>query len=304
MGTDREIKIAGEEIETFFRELQDQICKGLEDLDGKSQFVEDQWERPGGGGGRSRIIQNGKVFEKGGVGFSAVHGETPEKILKALGLPNGQFYATGISLVIHPANPWVPIIHMNLRYFEMTSGEWWFGGGIDVTPHYIFREDAQYFHRELKKVCDKFDPEYYSRFKKWADDYFYIPHRQETRGIGGIFFDRLSSMEGVDMKQRFEFVKETGRAFLPIYSSLVRKHKDDTFGEKERHWQCIRRGRYAEFNLVYDKGTKFGLDTQGRTESILMSLPPVTEWVYNFRPEPGSKEEETLTLLKKDISWV
>ncbi|MBX9851130.1 MAG: oxygen-dependent coproporphyrinogen oxidase, partial [Cytophagaceae bacterium] len=262
-------------IEAWLKNLQDDICNGLEDIDQKSKFKEEVWERQGGGGGRSRVITEGEVFEKGGVNFSAVHGEMPDKILQALNLPKSNFYATGVSIVIHPVNPWVPIIHMNVRYFEMDSGIKWFGGGIDLTPHYIDWEDTVYFHKELKKACDKHSEKYYPQFKKWADDYFFIPHREETRGIGGIFFDRLTENENLPLHKIYEFIQEVGKSFLPIYTPLVLKNKQKEFTAKEKKWQHIRRGRYVEFNLVYDKGTKFGLDTQGRTESILMSLPPV-----------------------------
>jgi coproporphyrinogen III oxidase len=297
-------KLNKTEIESFFKSLQDSICSGLEKLDGKAKFQEDPWERPEGGGGRTRVLQDGNVFEKGGVAFSAVHGPTPEKILNALQLPKSNFYATGVSLVIHPKNPWIPIIHMNVRYFEMESGTSWFGGGIDLTPHYIIPEDGKFFHQELKKVCDKHHSTYYKEFKKWADEYFYIPHRNETRGIGGIFFDRLSSTDSITLSDRFNFVKDTGNSFVKIYSEIVNKNKDKSFTDNERNWQLIRRGRYVEFNLVYDRGTKFGLDTNGRTESILMSLPPLAEWIYNYQVQEGSKEQETQNLLKKDINWI
>jgi len=301
---DQNSKLSKTEIESFFKSLQDFICTGLEKLDGKSTFQEDSWERPEGGGGRTRVLQDGNVFEKGGVAFSAVHGPTPEKILNALQLPKSNFYATGVSLVIHPKSPWVPIIHMNVRYFEMESGTCWFGGGIDLTPHYVIPEDAKFFHQELKKVCDKHNPSYYKEFKKWADDYFYIPHRNETRGIGGIFFDRLSSTDSISLSDRFKFVKDIGNSFINIYSTIVLNNKDKVFSVNERNWQLIRRGRYVEFNLVYDRGTKFGLDTNGRTESILMSLPPLAEWIYNYQVQEGSKEKETQNLLKKEINWI
>ena len=304
MENTEQLNVSKAEIESFFKSLQDEICKGLEEIDEIATFEEDTWIREEGGGGRSRIIQNGKVFEKGGVNFSAVHGPTPKKITEALNLPESRFYATGVSIVIHPINPWVPIIHMNVRYFEMESGQWWFGGGIDLTPHYIDKEDASFFHQGLKNVCDQYDASYYPEFKKWADNYFYILHREETRGIGGIFFDRLTEMKEIKREQRFEFVKAVGKTFLPLYKKIVLKNKEKTFGEKERKWQFLRRGRYVEFNLVYDKGTKFGLDTQGRTESILMSLPPHAEWTYNYKPQKGSLEEETLHLLKKNINWI
>ena len=292
------------EITSWFQELQNSICIALEDEDGKGKFHEDEWERPGGGGGRTRILTNGEIIEKGGVNFSAVQGKTPETILKALNLPESNFFATGVSIVIHPKSPMIPIIHMNVRYFEMTDGTWWFGGGIDLTPHYVDQEDAAFFHNYLKKICDKHDSSYYPRFKKWADDYFYIKHRKETRGIGGIFFDRLSDKEGLSKIELFNFVKEVGSAFAPIYTHFMAKNKTIPFGEKQKEWQLLRRGRYVEFNLVYDKGTKFGLDTDGRTESILMSLPAQANWTYNYTTIASSDEEKTLRYLVKEINWV
>ncbi|MEM1136732.1 MAG: oxygen-dependent coproporphyrinogen oxidase [Bacteroidota bacterium] len=297
-----------DEIIKWFQQLQQKICKALEDADGKGKFIEDLWEREGGGGGRSRAIENGLVIEKGGVNFSAVHGKMPEKISKALKVPQGNFLATGVSIVLHPHNPMVPIIHMNVRYFEVKgeSGEKtsWFGGGIDLTPHYIDDADAQYFHTQLKEVCDKYDPTYYPKFKTWADDYFYLKHRKETRGVGGIFFDRLSEDEAHSFENRFHFVQAVGSIFAPIYTYFMQKNKDLPFNEKHKSWQMLRRGRYVEFNLVWDKGTKFGLDTDGRTESILMSLPPVANWKYNHQVEKGSREEATIQKLKKGINWV
>lgn len=292
-----------EQVSEYFQSLQDNICTALEAADGKGQFIEDKWQRPGGGGGRARVI-HGQVIEKGGVNYSAVHGELPEKITQKLGVATGKFYATGVSIVLHPHSPLVPIIHMNVRYFEMDNGTWWFGGGIDLTPHYVVEQDARFFHEILKTVCDKHDAAYYPKFKQWADDYFFLKHRDETRGIGGIFFDRLSGQEGHSHQSRFAFVKDVGEAFAPIYTHFMRENKDLTYGESEQKWQALRRGRYVEFNLVWDKGTKFGLDTNGRTESILMSMPPVANWVYNYQAEPGSKEAQTLSLLKKGIDWV
>jgi coproporphyrinogen III oxidase len=292
-----------EDIAAWFQDLQDGICHGLEEADGKGKFKEDLWERGAGGGGRSRILHLGNIIEKGGVNFSAVHGQTPLKISTALGLEASGFFATGVSVVIHPFSPMVPIIHMNVRYFEMSNGQSWFGGGIDLTPHYVVGEDAKFFHEKLKTACNKHSPAYYAEFKQWADDYFFIKHRKETRGIGGIFFDRLSPAESGDKDSLFRFVKEVGLSFLPIYLPLVQKNKALPFGEKEKTWQMIRRGRYVEFNLVLDKGTKFGLDTDGRTESILMSLPPQANWLYDYHPEPGSKEEATQGYLRKGIHW-
>ena len=286
-----------------FREIQNSICLQLEEMDGVGKFKEDAWERDGGGGGFSRIMQNGDVVEKGGVNFSAVHGTLPEKIQDALKVDSNDFFATGVSIVIHPKSPMVPIIHMNIRYFELNNGVHWFGGGIDLTPHYIFKEDAAYFHQKLKEVCDEYDKDYYPKFKKWADDYFFIKHRNETRGIGGIFFDRLSSSSDEDFNNKFNFVKAVGNSFAPIYVELANRNRKKKFTETEKNWQLIRRGRYVEFNLVYDKGTKFGLDTSGRIESILMSLPLYVSWPYDFQVKKGSKEEDTVQLLKKNIDW-
>ncbi len=292
------------EITDWFKSLQDNICQSLEEADQKGKFQEDLWERKAGGGGRTRILKNGNIIEKGGVNFSEVHGKTPENILQALKLPEADFYATGVSIVMHPKSPMMPIIHMNVRYFEMSNGTWWFGGGIDLTPHYVDKADATFFHQSLKKVCDAHDDHYYPEFKKWADDYFYIKHRNETRGIGGIFFDRLSAADTHTREQRFDFVKGVGNAFAPIYTHLMKKNHALPYTENELAWQRLRRGRYVEFNLVLDKGTKFGLDTDGRTESILMSLPPQANWEYNYQPHPDSPEQATIDLLKKGIDWV
>ncbi|NEU67180.1 oxygen-dependent coproporphyrinogen oxidase [Spirosoma agri] len=294
-----------ETITAFFIDLQDRICQSLEGADEVGTFREDAWERPGGGGGRSRTLTNGAVIEKGGVGFSAVHGEATESTLRSLNLTEpAEFYATGVSIVLHPHNPMVPIIHMNVRYFEMSSGQCWFGGGIDLTPHYVVEEDARWFHQTLKSVCDRHDPAYHAKFKPWADDYFYIPHRQETRGIGGIFFDYLKPADAAHKADLFAFVQDVGNTFAPIYTHFMHKNRDLPFGEREKQWQLLRRGRYVEFNLVWDRGTKFGLETNGRTESILMSMPPQANWAYDFRPESGSREEQTLTQLRKGIDWV
>lgn len=292
-------------IETYFLNLQDEICRGLEKADGKGEFEEDLWKRPEGGGGRTRTFSGGNVIEKGGVNFSAVHGPCPDFLKKEAGLKENEealFYATGLSLVIHPQSPIVPIIHMNVRYLKAGNLEW-FGGGIDLTPHYIVEEDARFFHQHLKGVCDKHSPSYYPEFKKWADDYFFITHRNETRGIGGIFFDRLSATDSISIEDRFKFVQSVGNSFLPIYLPLIEKNKDKKYTEANRQWQLLRRGRYVEFNLVYDRGTKFGLLTNGRAESILMSLPPTANWEYANAPAKGSEEEKTLQLLKKGIEW-
>jgi coproporphyrinogen III oxidase len=249
------------------------------------------------------VIQEGNVFEKGGVNFSEVFGKSPEFLKRETRNPElDNFFATGLSLVIHPNSPMVPIIHMNVRYFEITS-QCWFGGGIDLTPIYVNEDDAKFFHRSLKNVCDNFHAAYYPEFKNWADNYFFLPHRNETRGIGGIFFDKLTGSKEISIDERFEFVKAVGKIFVPVYSHLVEKNKNFPFSERHKQWQMIRRGRYVEFNLVYDKGTKFGLETGGRTESILMTLPQNAAWRYNHIPEKNSEEEKTLSLLKKGILW-
>lgn len=302
--------ITKEIITAFFADLQDRICRALEEADGGATFREDAWERPGGGGGRSRTLTGGAVIEKGGVGYSAVHGEATEATLRSLNLtdrnaaPPPEFYATGVSIVLHPRNPMVPIIHMNVRYFEVSTGHNWFGGGIDLTPHYVADADARWFHQYLKTVCDRHDPAYYPKFKPWADDYFYIPHRQETRGIGGIFFDYLKPTSEAHKADLFAFVQDVGNAFAPIYTHFMHQNRNLPFDEREKNWQLLRRGRYVEFNLVWDRGTKFGLETNGRTESILMSMPPQANWTYDFRPEPNSREAQTLALLRKGVNWV
>ena len=252
------------------------------------------------------LARGGNLFEKGGVNFSQVHGNTPQKILNALQLEESEFFASGVSIVLHPESPMVPIIHMNVRYFEMSSGHWWFGGGIDLTPHYVDHEDAKFFHNQLKTACDQYDLSYYPKFKNWADDYFFIKHRKETRGIGGIFFDQLNdtTYSNKSKSELFEFVKSIGTSFVPTYEHLAVSNRTKSYDQKEKDWQLLRRGRYVEFNLVWDRGTKFGLDTDGRTESILMSLPEQANWSYNHQVDPNSKEAETQSLLKKGINWI
>ncbi|QNL48577.1 oxygen-dependent coproporphyrinogen oxidase [Olivibacter sp. SDN3] len=293
------------EIAATYQQIQDEICSGLEKADGAEHFEEELWSREGGGGGRTRILQEGNVIERGGVNFSAVYGKLPENIKKAFKVDENDFFATGVSIVIHPGNPWVPIIHMNIRYFELNEETRWFGGGIDLTPHYVVPEDAVFFHQYLKKICDEFSPAFYQRFKDWADDYFFIKHRNETRGIGGIFYDRLQPEgTGLDYEHIFDFSKALGRSFLPIYTELIAKSKDKVFTAQHKEWQYLRRSRYVEFNLVYDSGTKFGLETNGRIESILMSLPPQARWKYNYQTPRDSEEERTLSWLKKGVDWV
>ena len=292
-------------ITTYFQSLQDDICGALAAADGGT-FTEDQWDRPGGGGGRARVL-NGNHIEKGGVNFSAVHGELPPQAAASLHVDgeSANFYATGVSIVLHPKNPHVPIIHMNVRYFELDGGRFWFGGGIDLTPHYVVPEQAAFFHQQLKNTCDRFDAAYYPKFKSWADDYFYIPHRKETRGVGGIFFDRLEpSKEGKDKQTLFDFTAAVGETFAPTYLALLAENKDKPFTAAEQDWQKLRRGRYVEFNLVWDRGTKFGLTTNGRTESILMSLPPLAGWTYSHEPAAGSREAATLAALVKGRDWL
>lgn len=296
------MSVTKEQITQRFMALQDDICRQLEAADG-TPFREDQWVRPEGGGGRSRIIE-GASIEKGGVLFSAVHGPLPESQAKSMGLGPSEFYATGVSIVLHPRSPMAPIIHMNVRYFEISNGRWWFGGGIDLTPHYVVNEDARFFHQQLHQLCERFHPDFYAQFKNQADDYFFIRHRQETRGVGGIFYDYLDEKTGLDKMQLFNFVTATGETFAPTYVALLQRAANRPWGERERQWQMLRRGRYVEFNLVWDRGTKFGLETNGRTESILMSMPPTAQWTYNHQPEPDSPEAQTLAQLVKGIDWL
>lgn len=296
-----------EEISNWLKGLQHDICSQLEAADGRGKFLTDPWQRPGGGGGLTRVMSKGLVIEKGGVNFSEVWGKTPEAVLKSMEITSidpPDFFATGVSIVMHPHNPMVPIIHMNVRYFEMSNGTWWFGGGIDLTPHYVDVDDAKYFHTKLKAVCDNHHPSYYSRFKPWADDYFFIKHRNETRGIGGIFFDYLKDDDGFTIDSRFDFIRSVGSAFAPLYIYFMKKNSSLPYSDHEKHWQHLRRGRYVEFNLVWDRGTKFGLDTDGRTESILMSLPPLAEWQYRNVPDKESAEAKTQELLRKGINWI
>ena len=289
----------------YFKNLQDQICQGIEQEDGGALFKEDLWDRPEGGGGCSRLMANGNVLEKAGVNFSAVHGPLHPKMVTSLNLKEEvDFFATGVSIVMHPKNPWVPIIHMNVRYFELSNGEHWFGGGIDLTPHIIIPEQAKWFHQQLKSVCDQSDLNYYPKFKNWADEYFFSPHRNETRGVGGIFFDYLKANDSEEKLANFSFVQSVGEAFVPIYTHLMRENATRTFGQAEKDFQLLRRGRYVEFNLVHDRGTKFGLETNGRTESILMSLPPLAAWEYMYDENSYPEGKKTLELLKKGVEWI
>ena len=293
----------------YIQNLQDTITSSLEAVDGKANFREDLWERPEGGGGRTRVIENGDVFEKGGVNISAVHGPLPKAMQAYFGVGDVDFYACGLSLVIHPKNPFVPTVHANWRYFEMYDKagnvvESWFGGGQDLTPYYLFDEDATHFHQTCKTACDKHDPEFYTLFKKQCDEYFRNTHRNEARGIGVLFFDRCKASDTFSMEQWFDFVTEVGNSFVQAYVPIVERRKDIPFTPENRTWQEIRRGRYVEFNLVHDKGTLFGLKTNGRIESILMSLPPHVQWVYDHHPEPGSEEERLVDVLRNPKDWI
>jgi coproporphyrinogen III oxidase len=263
-----------EDAEAYFKELQDRISRAIEDFDG-SHFREDAWAREGGGGGRTRILEQGKIFEKAGVNFSLVHGNLPEQFAAKIPMGTGtSFFATGVSLVFHPRSPMVPAVHANFRYLEKGDSAW-FGGGTDLTPCYPYTEDATHFHRVIRQACQRHDPGFYPRFKKWCDEYFFLKHRDEMRGIGGVFFDYL---EG-DREKNFAFVRDIGDSFLEAYLPIAKRRMNEPYGDHERQYQLYRRGRYVEFNLLYDRGTIFGLETRGRTESILMSLPPLVRWV-------------------------
>jgi coproporphyrinogen III oxidase len=293
----------------YIEDLQNRITAKLETIDGVAKFKEDLWERPEGGGGRTRVIENGNVFEKGGVNISAVHGKLPKSMQAYFNVGDVDFYACGLSLVIHPKSPMVPTVHANWRYFEMYNqkGEivdQWFGGGQDLTPYYLFEEDAIHFHQTCKMACDKHNSNFYPEFKKKCDDYFYNIHRNEARGIGGLFFDYCKASEQMTMKNWYDYVTEVGDSFLEAYVPIVEKRKGLTYTKVQRDWQEIRRGRYVEFNLVHDKGTLFGLKTNGRIESILMSLPPHVQWVYDHHPEKGSEEEKLILVLKHPKNWV
>jgi coproporphyrinogen III oxidase len=289
--------------------LQDSITSKIEEIDGLAKFEEDIWQRQEGGGGRTRIIENGAIFEKGGVNISAVHGELPEILRKQFNVDEGTFFACGLSLVLHPINPMIPTVHANWRYFEMydTTGEMvtqWFGGGQDLTPYYLFDEDAIHFHTVCKNVCDSYSPDFYSTFKKNCDDYFWNAHREEARGLGGLFFDYLKATNSFTILDRYNFVTAVGASFLESYLPIVQKRKDIPFTISQKDWQEIRRGRYVEFNLVHDRGTLFGLKTNGRIESILMSLPPIVQWKYNYSPEENSEEEKLIKVLTNPKEWV
>lgn len=288
--------------------LQNMICNQLEEVDGGATFKEDHWTRDGGGGGKSKVIANGNVFEKGGVNVSAVHGKLPESMTTYLKVSNNDFYACGLSLVLHPQNPQVPTVHANFRYFELYDKggnviDQWFAGGADLTPYYIYSEDVRHFHKTWKDHCDKYHPSFYPKYKKDCDDYFYNHHREEARGVGGIFFDYLRPTEEFSDETWKRFTIDASNAFLPSYLPIVKQRKDQGYSAEEKKWQEIRRGRYVEFNLIHDKGTLFGLKTKGRIESIFMSLPPVVQWEYDFKIDEGTPEAELLKTLKNPVSW-
>ncbi|NAS10863.1 oxygen-dependent coproporphyrinogen oxidase [Poritiphilus flavus] len=293
----------------YIQDLQNTICGKLEEVDGKARFREDLWERAEGGGGRTRVIENGEVFEKGGVNISAVHGALPESMQAYFGVKDSDFFACGLSLVIHPKSPMVPTVHANWRYFELYNGDGeivdqWFGGGQDLTPYYLFDEDARHFHQVCKEACDKHHPEFYGKYKERCDSYFWNTHRNEARGVGGLFFDYCKADKDMNMEGWYSFVTEVGDHFLDAYIPIVTKRKKLPYTKENEDWQQIRRGRYVEFNLVHDKGTLFGLRTNGRIESILMSLPPKVQWRYDHKPVEGSEEERLLNILKKPRSWI
>ena len=289
----------------YLTNLQNRICAELEALDGKAAFARDAWDRPDGGGGESRVLADGAVFEQAGVSFSHVFGtEMPPSATKSRPeLAGKAFQATGISLVLHPCNPYVPTTHANFRFF--TAGRrkpvWWFGGGFDLTPYYPFLDDVVHWHSVAKSLCDRFGDDLYPRYKKWCDEYFYLRHRDETRGVGGLFFDDVNE-PGFDAC--FEFVRAAGDGFLHAYKPIVERRVKHRYGERQRDFQQYRRGRYVEFNLLYDRGTLFGLQSGGRTESILMSLPPTVRWRYNWSPEPGSPEQKLYTDYLKPRDWL
>ncbi|MEW5683234.1 MAG: oxygen-dependent coproporphyrinogen oxidase [Pseudomonadota bacterium] len=294
-------------VQQFLQQLQDDICQALQSADGKAQFVEDAWQRPEGGGGKSRVLTGGAVFEQAGVNYSHVFGANMPASATAHRpeLAGRSFNACGVSLVIHPNNPYLPTTHANVRFFiAEKAGEpavWWFGGGFDLTPYYPFEEDVIHWHQTAKAAVEPFGEQYYPAYKKWCDEYFYLKHRGETRGVGGLFFDDLNQP---GFEQSFALMRAVGEAFIPAYLPIVERRKDTPYGERERQFQLYRRGRYVEFNLVYDRGTLFGLQSGGRTESILMSMPPLVRWQYGYQPEAGSAEAKLYDRYLKPQDWL
>jgi coproporphyrinogen III oxidase len=286
------------ELVPFLERLQERLCDALERIDGAARFGRDAWQRPGGGGGVTRVLQDGAVLEKAGVSFSHVHGELPEAFARRLPGQARAFAAAGLSVVLHPLSPIVPATHANLRFIAQ-GDEAWFGGGSDLTPYYLFEADAAHFHRTWRDVCSRHDPALYPRMKERCDRYFYLPHRGEARGVGGIFFDDVSG----DLQRALALVVDCAEAFLPAWLPIAERRRGEPYGEAHRMWQEIRRGRYVEFNLLHDRGTVFGLETGGRTESILMSLPPRVRWVYDHQPAPGSEEARLVEVLRRPREW-
>lgn len=300
-------QVSIEAVKSYFLGLQDGICDSLQDEEGSAQFVQDEWERPEGGGGRSRVLADGAVFEKAGVNFSHVQGASlpPSASASRPELAGRSFQAMGVSLVIHPLNPRVPTSHANVRMFvaEKPGAEpvWWFGGGFDLTPYYGYEDDCRHWHSAAKAACDPFGEDVYERYKQWCDEYFYLRHRKEPRGVGGLFFDDLNEW-GFD--RTFEFVRAVGDAYIPAYLPIVQRRREEEYTEQERQFQLYRRGRYVEFNLVYDRGTLFGLQSDGRTESILMSLPPLVRWEYDYQAQPGSEEARLTEEFLQPRDWL
>jgi len=296
-----------QKVKSFLLALQQNICQRLEQLDGKASFKADSWEREEGGGGTSRVLTQGQVFEQAGVNFSHVMGTAMPASATAHRpeLAGRSFEAMGVSLVIHPNNPYIPTTHANVRFFiaskEGADPVWWFGGGFDLTPYYPFKEDVVSWHQTAKDICDPFGEDVYPKYKKWCDEYFFLPHRNETRGVGGLFFDDLNEP---GFERSFEFMQAVGNGFIDAYAPIVERNKELEYGDDERQFQLYRRGRYVEFNLVYDRGTLFGLQTGGRTESILMSMPPLVRWEYAFTPEQGSPEAELYEIYLKPQDWL
>lgn len=293
------------------RRIQDEICAALEGVDGEGKFREDLWDRPEGGGGRTRVLSEGAVFEKGGVAVSAVHGQLPEVIQKRFGVEQSGFFATGVSLVIHPRSPMVPTVHANFRFFELYESpeggkavDAWFGGGADLTPYYVNEDDCRHFHQALRAPCDKHDATYYPKFKAACDDYFFNSHRGEARGVGGIFFDYMRANDAHSLEDIHAFVVDAGDSFIPAYLPIVKARKADGWTDAQRYFQELRRGRYVEFNLLHDRGTLFGLKTKGRMESILMSLPPRVRWDYCPEVEAGSEEAKLIEILQNPRDWL
>ncbi len=294
-----------DDVKTYFRSLQNRITAELETIDGRARFMHDSWDRPGGGGGESRVLADGAVFEKAGVSFSHVFGDTmpPSATRSRPELAGKRFQAMGVSLVLHPRNPYIPTTHANFRFFSAGDRKpvWWFGGGFDLTPYYPFHDDIVEWHRSAKAACDPFGEDLYPRFKAWCDEYFFLKHRNETRGVGGLFFDDFNEP---GFARSFEFVQSVGDAFLPAYRRIVQRRAGHRYGERQRNFQLYRRGRYVEFNLLYDRGTLFGLQSGGRTESILMSLPPLVTWIYDWNPEPDSPEAALYRDYLKPRDWL